>query len=172
MPQMTNLEVQVDSNGAFAFPLVGQIQAVGLTPAELTVLLAQRLRQNYVRNPQVSVGIVQVVPPTVAVEGQVNNPGLYPVVGHMTLQRAVALARGTGEFAKIQDVVIFRTVNGQKYAALYNLKAIRTGAYADPDIYGNDVVTVGDSKARHVFKDFLTIWPIVTTPLILLIQRL
>ncbi|WP_196782026.1 hypothetical protein, partial [Salmonella enterica] len=74
----------------------------------------------------------------------------------MTLMRAVATAKGTTEFAKLDDVVIFRTVNGQKMAALYNLKAIRQGAYDDPEVFANDVVVVGDSPARRLFKDILT----------------
>ncbi|MBC7042118.1 polysaccharide export protein, partial [Salmonella enterica subsp. enterica serovar Enteritidis] len=81
---------------------------------------------------------------------------LYPVNGRMTLMRAVATAKGTTEFAKLDDVVIFRTVNGQKMAALYNLKAIRQGAYDDPEVFANDVVVVGDSPARRLFKDILT----------------
>jgi polysaccharide export outer membrane protein len=169
--QLSSLEAHVDSSGAIALPLIGQVQAAGKTPQELAAVIERRLHESYIRDPHVSVGINQVTPPQITVEGQVNAPGLYPVIGHMTLQRAVAVARGTNEFARIQDVVIFRVVNGQKYAALYNLKAIRTGAYPDPDVYGNDIVTVGDSKARHVFKDFLSIWPVVTTPLILLVQR-
>jgi hypothetical protein len=48
-------------------------------------------------------------------------------------------AKGTAEFAKLDDV-IFQTVNGQKLAALYNLKAIRRGAYNDPEVFVNDVV--------------------------------
>ena len=85
--------------------------------------------------------------------------------------RAVATAKGTSEFAKLQDVVIFRTVKGQKMAALYNLKAIRRGSYDDPEVFANDVVVVGDSAARRIFKDALLISPLLTTPLILMLQN-
>jgi polysaccharide biosynthesis/export protein len=100
----------------------------------------------------------------------VKEPGLYPVIGHMSLMRAVATAKGASEFAKLDDVVIFRTVDSQRMAALYNLKAIRRGAYEDPEIFANDVIVVGDSSARRLFKDALQILPTLTTPLILLLQ--
>ena len=107
----------------------------------------------------------------ITVDGQVKEPGLYPVIGKMTLMRAVATAKGTAEFAKLDDVVIFRTVNGQKLAALYNLKAIRRGYYNDPEVFANDVVVVGDSQARRLFKDALQLVPLLTTPLIVALQQ-
>jgi polysaccharide biosynthesis/export protein len=57
-------------------------------------------------------------------------------------------------------------VNGQKLAALYNLKAIRRGNYTDPEVYANDVVIVGESEARKIFKDALQIVPLLSGPLI------
>ena len=70
----------------------------------------------------------------------------------MTLMRAVARAKGLGEMASRRNVVVFRTVGDQKYAALYDLNAIRHGAYPDPDIYANDVVVVGESAARRLIQ--------------------
>jgi polysaccharide biosynthesis/export protein len=89
-------------------------------------------------------------------------------MGKMTLQRAVARAGGTTEFAKLDDVVVFRTVEGKQYAGLYNLQAIRRGNYADPEIFANDVIIVGDSPARRRFRDFLQAAPLLTSPLVLL----
>ncbi|WP_447411839.1 SLBB domain-containing protein, partial [Clostridium perfringens] len=77
---------------------------------------------------------------TVAIDGQVNTPGLYPVVGRMTLMRAIASAKGLADFAQPSYVVVYRRVNNQEMAALYDLRAIRNGAYADPDIFANDIV--------------------------------
>jgi len=170
--ELSKVEVVTDGGGRLSFPLAGVINASGHTPAELETIIADRLRGRYVRNPQVTVNLRETVSQVVTVDGDVTQPGLYPVVGRMTLLRAVATAKGTNEYAKLENVVVFRTVHGQQYAALYNLKAIRDGAYADPEIYANDVVTVGDSKARHFFKDFLVALPALTTPIILILQRL
>jgi polysaccharide export outer membrane protein len=89
----------------------------------------------------------------------------------MTLMRAVATAKGASEFAKLDDVVIFRTVKGQQLAALYNLTAIRRGNYEDPEVFANDVVVVGDSQARRLFKDALQVVPLLMTPLIIALQN-
>jgi polysaccharide export outer membrane protein len=164
-------EIQVDASGRISFPLVGIIEVAGLTPGEIETLLQQGLSGRYVRNPQVTVNLKEAVSRVVTIEGQVKNPGLYPVVGRMTLLRAIALAKGTDEFTKLNQIVVFRTVKGQDMAALYNLKAIRQGAYPDPEIFANDVVVVGDSRARRIYKDFLQVLPLLTTPLLVAIRR-
>jgi polysaccharide biosynthesis/export protein len=62
--------------------------------------------------------------------------------------------------------VIFRTVGGRKMAAMYNLGAIERGAYEDPEVYANDVVVVGDSPSRRIFRDILQAAPLLTAPII------
>lgn len=164
-------EIQVDAAGRISFPLAGVVEVSGKTPSEIEALLAERLAKAYVRNPQVTVNLKETLSRVVTVDGEVKKPGLYPVLGRMTLMRAVARAEGTGEFSRLDDVVIFRTVNGQRYAALYNLDAIRHGAYADPDVFANDVIMVGDSRSRRLFKDVLAILPAIATPLVIAIDR-
>ena len=163
-------EVTVDSAGRIAFPMAGTIDAAGNTPAELVEIIAARLRANHVRDPRVTVNLKKTTEQVVTVDGQVKQPGLYPLVGKMTLMRAVASARGLDEFAKLDDVVILRTVNGQRYAGLYNLSSIRRGNYADPEVYANDTVIVGESRQRRIFKDILQIVPLLTTPIIVALQ--
>jgi len=168
--ELNQKEVQTDASGRISFPLAGVIEAAGKTPNELAEELETRLAGRFIRNPQVTVNLEETVSQVITVDGEVREPGLYPVIGRMTLMRAVATAKGTAEFAKLDDVVIFRTVNGREMAALYNLKAIRRGAYQDPEVFANDVVVVGDSRARRIFKDFLQASPLLTAPLITLIQ--
>lgn len=169
--ELSKKEVQTDASGRISFPLAGIVEASGKTPGELEEILEFRLRAAYVRNPQVSVNLSETVSQVVTVDGEVKEPGLYPVVGHMTLMRAVATAKGTAEFASLSNVAIFRTVNGQKMGALYNLKLIRNGSYADPEVFANDVVIVGNSQTRKIFKDVLQASPLITTPLIILFQN-
>jgi len=56
-------------------------------------------------------------------------------------------------------------------AGLYNLGAIRRGVYPDPAIYANDVVVVGDSPSRRLFKNLISLAPILSAPLIVLLQN-
>ena len=168
--ELSKKEVQTDAGGRISFPLAGIVEAAGKTPAELEKIIEGRLKERFVRNPQVTVNLKETVSQVVTVDGEVKEPGLYPVIGRMTLMRAVATAKGAATYAKLSDVVIFRTVKGQKMAALYNLKAIRRGNYDDPEVFANDVVIVGDSQARRLFTDGLQVLPLLTTPLILLFR--
>lgn len=168
--EMANREIAVDSGGRISIPLVGSILAAGSTPEELAAVITSRLRASYVRDPQVSVNLREANSQFVTVDGQVLQPGNYPVLADMTLMRAVASARGLGEFARQDDVVVLRTVGGQRYAGVYNLAAIRRGNYPDPQIYPNDVVVVGDSPRLRRMKDFLTVLPAITSPLIYLLD--
>lgn len=168
--ELSKKEVQTDGSGRISFPLAGVIEAGGMTPTQLQQELTSRLLAAHIRNPQVAVNLVETKSQVVTVDGQVARPGLYPVLGKMTLMRAIATAQGTSEFAKLDDVVVFRTVQGQKLAALYNLGAIRRGAYDDPEVYANDVVVVGDSKARRLFRDLIQAAPLLSTPLIVALQ--
>jgi polysaccharide export outer membrane protein len=169
LPELTR-QVQADAGGHIAFPFAGSINAAGLTPQELSTLIASKI-SGYVRNPQVTVNVTDTVSNLVTVDGQVTEPGLYPVLGRMTLMRAIASAKGVGEFAKTSEVVLFRSVNGQQYAALYDLDAIRRGVYADPQIYANDVVVVGDSPARRLLHNLIQVAPVLTAPVVALIQH-
>lgn len=164
-------ELQVDASGRIAMPLAGTIDVRGKTADEVALAVQDALRRSYVRNPQVIVNIKSSVSQVVTVDGQVVEPGLYPVTNQMTLLRAIASAKGLSEFAKLQDVVILRTVNGQKMAGLYNVAMIRRGAYEDPPLYANDVVVVGDSPQRRLFRDFVSLSPLLATPLLAVLQR-
>lgn len=163
-------EMQVDASGRIAMPLVGTIDARGKTAQELAAAVETALRGRYVRNPEVTVNIKSSVSQVVTIDGQVVEPGLYPVTNQMTLLRAIASAKGMNEFAHTEEVVILRTVEGRKLAGLYNIEAIRRGAYDDPPIYANDVIVVGDSPQRRLFRDLVSVAPLLAAPLIAVLQ--
>lgn len=159
-PELTR-EAEVDAAGNFSVPLAGAVQAAGRTPAELSSAIAAELQGRYLKNPQISVNIVKAKPKVFTVDGAVKAPGNYPIIGKMTLQQAIATAQGADQVANLNNVVIFRTVNSQKTAALFNLKDIRAGRLEDPQIYGNDIVVVGESAARRLFRDFGNMFPVL-----------
>lgn len=159
--------VVVDSSGTFLFPLAGEVQAAGLTPRQIADNLAGKLG-SYVKNPQVTVNVTAMVSQNLTVDGQVVKPGQFPVVGRQTLMRAIAVAGGTSEYARLDDVIIFRTVQGKRYVGIYNLGAIRRGNYEDPEVFPNDIVIVGDSPERRRFQDILQALPALLSPLVIL----
>jgi polysaccharide biosynthesis/export protein len=163
-------EMQVDASGRIAMPLAGTIDARGKTAEELASVIETALKAHYVRNPQVTVNIKTSVSQVVTIDGSVVEPGLYPVTNQMTLMRVVASAKGLTEFARQDDVVILRTVGERRMAGLYNIAAIRRGAYDDPPVYANDVIVVGDSPQRRLFRDFVSLSPVLAAPLIAVLQ--
>ena len=163
--------VTVDRSGTVSLPLAGQIVATGRTPSELGQAIARALRAGYVRDPKVTVNVTQVVSQVVTVGGAVRAAGLYPVTGRMTLMRAIARAEGTSDYARENLVLVFRRVDGRDLVGLYDLRAIRLGMYADPEIFANDVVQVDDSRARRLFNLVIASSGLIVAPLVALINR-
>ena len=171
VPELSVKEIQVDANGAISVPLAGSMTISGMTSAQIERVIEEGLRESYVRNPKVSINLVDTVSHVITVDGSVKRPGLYPVSGGMTLMRSIALAEGVSLDARLNDVVVFRSVDGKRYAALYNLAAIRRGRYPDPEVFANDIVMVGDAASRRLFKDLLTGVPAILTPIVLLLTQ-
>jgi polysaccharide biosynthesis/export protein len=147
-------EGEVDAAGNLSMPLMGNVAVGGKTPEEASREIAGKLRGRYVKDPQVTVNIIKANERTVTIDGAVRQPGMYPVTGRMTLQQAIASAKGAADIANLNSVVIFRTVNNQRMAALFSLKEIRAGRLTDPQIYGNDIVVVGENATKRFLRDF------------------
>lgn len=163
-------QVQTDAGGQLSIPLAGTISASGLTPNQVAAQIADRLRGRYVRDPQVTVNLVETVSQVVTVEGEVERPGSYPILTDTTLLRAIANAQGTTEFAKTKEVIIFRTVGEERYAGIYDLRAIRRGNYADPAVYPNDVIVVSESQTRRLLQNARELSPLFLAPIITLLR--
>jgi polysaccharide export outer membrane protein len=147
--------VQVDTGGKILLPLVGQIQAAGRTPAELSNDIAAALKKKYMKDPQVVVGVKEAQGQKITVDGAVAQPGMYPLAGPTTLMQAVSMGHGADlHFANVHRVGIFRTVNGERRSAFYDLAKIRTGEAVDPPVYGGDVVIVDASGAKSFFNNY------------------
>lgn len=154
VPELTKT-VQVDSVGKVLLPLVGQIQASGRTPAELSDDIAQGLKKNYMKDPQVVVAVKEAQSQRVTIDGAVIQPGVYPLTGPTTLLQAVALAKGPDpKLANVKKVAVFRTVQGARHSAFYDLQQIRSGKAGDPLIYGNDIVVVDTSGGKSFMQNF------------------
>jgi polysaccharide export outer membrane protein len=152
----------VDGAGNFSMPLAGTLHVAGLTPEEISAAVETKLRGAYVKNPHVALNVKQTGnQQAVTVDGEVQQPGIYPVTGQMTLQQAIATAHGASDTANIRNVVVFRTVNNQKMAALFDLKLIRSGRAPDPAIYGNDIVVVGQSAIQKFLRNTTMAFPLV-----------
>lgn len=154
-PDLTLQNVQVDTGGSVILPLIGKVQAGGRTSSELSRDIAARLQTSYLVNPQVSVIVATSVSQKVTVDGSVGQPGVYAIQGRTTLIDALAMARGTTRVASLNQILIFRDIDGRPAAARFNIARIRMGKEPNPEILGNDVVVVGFSNVKGVYRDFL-----------------
>jgi polysaccharide biosynthesis/export protein len=158
-PDLSVDELPVDLSGTISFPLVGQLKASGNTAAELAQTLTELLNARYLRNAQVSVSVTKPVNYSFTVDGEVRKPGVYAIPGQLTLLQAVALGEGATEFAKQDDVIIFRDIDGRRHAARFNLRDIRAARAEDPVIRQADVVIVGFSRGSRITRDIVAAVP-------------
>lgn len=159
VPDLSFEEIRVDASGVIQMPLVGTVQAEGLTPDELSELLAARLGAQYLRNPQITVTVLEAASQKVTVDGAVTQPGVYEMQGRTTLLQAVAMARGPIAGADLNSVVIFRTIEGQRQFAVFDLAAIRAGEAPDPVVLGDDVIVVDTSFLSDVIQQLVRAAP-------------
>ena len=155
-----NRTVRVNSNGQISLPLIGNVQAGGRTVEELEAQIAGLLTESYLQAPQVTVFVKEFTSQRVTLEGAINKPGIYPLSGRTTLLQAIAQAEGVTDLANLDGVVVFRTIDQQKMAAVFSLRQIRSGEAVDPQIYGDDVVVVDTSAAKSGLRRLLQAVPI------------
>lgn len=162
MPDLTG-DYQVDLLGNISMPLIGDVPATGITPAELDQLLTKKYSEKYLENPDVSVGVKSSTGRIVTVDGAVKKAGAFPVMGPMTLMQAVALAGGADEqTANMHRVAIFRTISGKRQAAAFDLLSIQHGEMTDPPIYSGDIVVVDGSNIKAMQKKIFQAFPLLT----------
>jgi polysaccharide export outer membrane protein len=155
-------DYDVDLAGHISLPLIGEVEAANLTTAELDQRLTQKLGEKYLEHPDVSVSIKQSAGRLVTVDGAVNSSGSFPVLGSLTLMQAVALAHGTTQDANAHRVAIFRTINGKRQAAAFDLVSIRRGQADDPAVYPGDIIVVDGSSVKALEKRLLESIPFLT----------
>ena len=158
-PDLNLEKLIVDQSGRIQVPLIGSIQVSGSTPGEVSRQITRLLAAKYIRDPRVALNVTTPAVRYVSVEGQVTKAGAYPVTSDTTLLSAISMAQSPTRIARLNEVMIFRTKDGQRMAARFDLKRIRAGIDPDPQIVGGDVVVIGFSQAKGIYRDFLQMAP-------------
>jgi polysaccharide export outer membrane protein len=120
-PDLTNT-YKLDKSGSISFPLIGTVPARGKTTEQLETDIAARLRQGYLRNPDVSVEVAEYKP--IFVMGSVGTPGQHVYTPGMTVQNAVAAAGGFTTRSQQRNADLTRTTNEQLTTYRVNLSAV------------------------------------------------
>lgn len=167
-PGLSLEDAQVSAAGMVRMPLVGDVPVAGLSASEASDVIAGRLGERYLVSPQVTVFVKKAVGRRITVDGEVREPGLFPIDGRTSLLQAVALAKGPTRLASLGRIVVVRQADGQRKAAQFDLSAIRRGEAPDPEILPGDTVIVGLSRARAILGGALLALPAVGAGFVLL----
>ena len=136
--------VVIRPDGAFSFPLAGEIQAEGKSIPEIQGLLTERL-ERFIPDPVVTIATESVAGHNVYVIGQVNRPGQFNVSATVDVTQALSIAGGTTTFAKLDDIKILRRDNkGALIAIPFDFSDIEKGKRLHQNILlrPGDVVVV------------------------------
>jgi polysaccharide export outer membrane protein len=126
-------QVVVRPDGLISFPLIGDIQAAGRTVEELRQEIKAKIKA-YVPDAPVTVMVLQVGSRKVYVVGKVNQPGVYPMGGHIRVMQAIAMAGGTTPFADTGDILIIREGNHGQEVHEFNYGKVAQGRDLEQNI--------------------------------------
>jgi polysaccharide biosynthesis/export protein len=118
--------IPVRSDGKISLPLVGEVQAAGLTPLNLEKDIASKLK-NFISEPEVTVMVQQVNSQKFNVLGQVVRPGTYVIANSPTVIDAIALAGGFRDFAKQKSIYVLRQGDSRESRIPFNYKEVSQG---------------------------------------------
>ncbi len=151
-------EVTVGESGSIMVPLIGTLNVLNMSAAQLETMVAKRLKDGgYLQNPGVSVQIRQLRSQLVSVIGEVQRPGRYPIQGKMTVLEALATAGGLTQRADKSILVLRKsptTVSGDSVREEISIQLDTAGAQfrgrLDAPLVNDDVVYVAVQKLFYI----------------------
>ncbi|MFN7941397.1 MAG: polysaccharide biosynthesis/export family protein [Thermoanaerobaculia bacterium] len=148
-----NGERRVTDAGTVDLPLVGEVAAAGMTPAEFAGRLKQVLEQKILQRASVTVELVEVRSKPILVMGAVKTPGNLPFTGRWTLIEALAAAGGLGDGHADVVYVLRRASNGlsDQVAVRLDDLLVKGDPRANLPIYANDLINVPGRVAIKIF---------------------
>lgn len=150
------LETRVSESGQISYPLLGSVKIGGLSPSAAEQLIAEGLMKgNFVKQPQVTVIVMQVRAHQANVLGQVNKPGRYPLESAgMLLSDLLALAGGTTAYAS-ETVVLSGLREGKPYRAEVELPSVFApgGRVKDLEVRSGDVIWIDRVPQIYIYGE-------------------
>lgn len=134
---------RVAEDGSINFPLVGRVDVAGKGPAEIAMAIQTALHdQKLLRNPHVSVFLLEQTSAQVSVVGAVTKPGSYPLTRFMTVVQAIGVAGGLTAIASGDNTIVTRKANGELKRFKVPVDAITEGRINDFPLEAGDIVFV------------------------------
>ena len=154
--QDLTLETRVSESGVISFPLLGTVRIGGLSISQAEKLIADGLKNgNFVKQPQVTIVVLQVRGNQASVLGQVNRPGRYPLeVADMRLTDLLANAGGVASTGA-ETLVLSGTRNGQPYRVEIDLPSVFApgGRAQDIIVQNGDVLWVDRAPMAYIYGE-------------------
>ena len=122
---MTN-DYIVRPDGKITLPLINDVEAVGLTPEQLSERLKQ-VSAKYLVDPAITVGVKTINSRKVSIAGGVAKPGQYDLLSPMTVVQLISLAGSLREFVDGKKILIIRTEGGKQTSFKFNYKEVLEG---------------------------------------------
>ncbi len=132
--------ILVRPDGGITFPLVGEVQAGGLTTKMLSDVLTLKLKK-YIPNPSVTVSVIQAVSNKVYVIGKVNRPGEFAATAFMDVLQALTMAGGLTPYADTDEIKIIRRTEAGTKMKLFDYDEVVNGERLDMNI----ILKAGDT---------------------------
>lgn len=143
-PELSGVH-QISDNGTIRLPLIGAVQAAGVTPDQLTLRITQGYNERYLRDAEVSLFVKERTSRKVYVLGQVAKPGPYPFDGKMTIIDAVAMAGGTTKLADANGTLVTRDRDGKQLRVIVRVGDIGEGTEPDMQLEAGDIIFVPET---------------------------
>lgn len=131
--------VLVRPDGRFSFPLTGEVQASGRSPAEIRIDIENRLKA-YIPEPVVTVTVTGVNGNSIYVIGQVNKAGVFAMNPRLNVLQALSVAGGTTPFAKLDNIIVIRNASGTQRSLDFHYNKVSEGK----DLRENITLEAGD----------------------------
>ena len=142
-PDLSNL-YRIAADGTIDYPFAGRISVVGLRSGDVQELIASKLRDGYVKHPQVSVMVKEWNSRKVSVIGQVQRPGAVVYFPNMTVVDAIAGAGGFTPIAAKNSVTLRREVKGTVESRNCSVADISEGRAPNVVLRPGDILVVDE----------------------------
>ncbi|MGB0646330.1 MAG: polysaccharide biosynthesis/export family protein [Bradymonadia bacterium] len=136
---------RVGPSGDFEFPLIGAVNATSRTPSQLVQQLTNRLKNDYLVNPQVSVFVKEFNSKKIFVLGQVRKPGTFRYESEMTIVQAVTLAGGLKALASRNRIILTRVEQGDEKKYVIPFSQISEGVVKNVFLQPGDIIYAPES---------------------------
>jgi polysaccharide export outer membrane protein len=135
--------VPVRPDGKISLPLLNDVQAAGLTPMQLSVVIADGLKK-YMNDPQVTVSVSEINSRRIYVTGEVTRAGTFPLLPNMTVLQALSSSGGFTQFAKLKNIYVLRIEDGKQVKLPFNYKDAVNGKKPEQNVLlqPGDVIVV------------------------------